>query len=40
MFSAACPILIMLPSSPNGASSEDRSQLPNAPGLRPESDPP
>ena len=36
MFSAACPTLIMLPSSPNGApaSSEGRSPLPNAPGLR------
>ena len=40
MLSAACPILIMLPSSPNGApaSGEDRSPLPNAhsqpPGIR------
>ena len=42
MLSAACPILITLPSSPNGAaaSGEDRSQLPNAPSQPPESDPP
>ena len=42
MFSAACPTLITLQSFPNGApaSGEDRSQLPNAPGQPPESDPP
>ena len=42
MFSAACLILITLPSSPNGAraSGEDRSQIPNAPSQPPESDPP
>ena len=42
MLSAACPILITLPSSPNGAptSGEDRSPLLNAHSQPPESDPP